>query len=297
MTPRTLAAFCALIAVAGWAFLPTLEWMYGKWVTDPQYSHGFLVPLFSLFLLWQKRATLGEWFTTPRPIVGGTLLLLVVGMRFLAGGLLFHQLDALALLLTLSAMAVMIGGFRLGRIAAPAIVFLIFMIPLPYELERNVGGPLKIAATQASTFLLQTLGYPAIAEGNLILIDEVRLGVVDACSGLKMLVTFSAFAVGAVLLLERTRFEKLLILLGIVPIAMIANILRVTATGVSHTMFQEKETLDFLHDLYGWLMMPGGLALLGLQLWALSRLVVPPATSSELGYASTRPTVGPAMGY
>ena len=98
------------------------------------------------------------------------------------------------------------------------------MIPLPYELERNVGQPLKTAATVCSTFLLQTLGQPAIRDGNLILIDEVRLGVVDACSGLKMMVTFAAFSVGAVLLMQRTRFEKLMVLLGIVPIAIATNV-------------------------------------------------------------------------
>ena len=152
------------------------------------------------------------------------------------------------------------------------------MVPLPYELERNVGGPLKIVATQASTYLLQTIGLPAIAEGNLILIDEVRLGVVDACSGLKMLLTFAAFAVGAVLTLDRTRFEKLLILLGIVPIAVMTNVLRITATGIAYTLTANKDTLHFLHDLHGWLMMPAGLGLLALQLWILSRLVIRPTT-------------------
>ena len=135
------------------------------------------------------------------------------------------------------------------------------MVPLPYELERNVGQPLKAAATVCSTFLLQTLGQPAIRDGNLILIDEVRLGVVDACSGLKMMVTFAAFSAGAVLLMQRTRFEKLMVLLGIVPIAIVTNVMRITATGLGYLWFTDKETLEFLHDLHGWMMMPVGLVL------------------------------------
>jgi len=293
---RHLATSIALLALCGWAFYPTVEWMLRKWQADPQYSHGFLVPIFSGFLLWRQRGSLPSWFSTPQPILAIVLLGVIVGLRFLAGGLLFHQLDAGAMLGTLAALALMLGGSRLLRRTAPAIAFLIFMVPLPYELERNVGGPLKIAATHASTFLLQTLGLPAIAEGNLILIDDIRLGVVDACSGLKMLMTFAAFAVAAVLLLDRTRFEKLMILLGIVPIAVITNVLRVTATGIGHTLVHEKAAVDFLHDLCGWLMMPTGLALLGLQLWILSRLVIPdqpnaqqfayPATLAKLGQAS-----------
>jgi exosortase/archaeosortase family protein len=91
-----------------------------------------------------------------------------------------------------------------------------------------------------------------------------------------MLVTFSAFAAGAVLLLERTLFEKAMVILGIVPIAVFTNVLRVTATGVTYTMVTDPEARHFLHDLYGWLMMPTGLGLLALQLWCLSRLVIRP---------------------
>ena len=287
-SPRIPWALLAVAAAAiGWSFWPTLaEFMYEKWVGDPQYSHGFLVPLFSGFLLWRAHKAGKLTAGTPLPVLGGLVLALVVGLRFVAGGIMFHQLDAVALLVSLAGLALAAGGVRLARATAPAILFLAFMVPLPYEVERNVGGPLKEIATASSTYLLQTLGLPAIAEGHVILIDEVRLGVVDACSGLKMLMTFSAFAVGAILLLDRTRFEKLMILLGIVPIAVVTNVLRITATGVAHTFTHDRATIDFLHDLHGWAMMPLGLALLGLQLWCLGRLVVRPVEgSTAVGFA------------
>jgi len=82
-----------------------------------------------------------------------------------------------------------------------------------------------------------------------------------------------------VLLLERSRFEKLMVLLGIVPIAIISNVLRITATGLSYAFISDKNTVDFLHDLHGWLMMPVGLALLALEIWVLKQLVVEPETS------------------
>ena len=293
-----IAAAAALI----WAFWPTFDFMVEKWISDPQYSHGFLVPIFSAYLLIRKLApeklkgTPGlilplfiaayslfqksepnespSNLSRPWPIVGGVLLTSMIAVRGVAGGLLFHQLDSIALLASIAALVLAFGGTRLLKMSAPAILFLIFMLPLPYELEKNVGGPLKIAATWASTFLLQTFGYPAVAEGNIILIDDVQLGVVDACSGLKMLMTFSAFAFGAVLILDRTPFEKFLIVLGIVPIAVLANVLRIAATGVVYTLTPDKVARDFSHEVFGWLMMPLGLALLAFQLWCLSRLVI-----------------------
>lgn len=269
----------SLAALVTWAFWPTLAFLHDKWSGDPQYSHGYLVPLFSAYLLNQNRERLRSAVPHALPWIGGGVLLLALAMRLAAGGLLFHQLDALALLVAIAGLVLAVGGWSILKLTGPAIVFLLFAIPLPYELERNVGGPLKTAATVSSTYLLQTCGLPAIAEGNLILIDEVRLGVVDACSGLKMLMTFAAFSVGAVLLNSRTWFERGMVLLGIVPVAMLANILRIVATGITHTIVHDKPTNDWLHDVYGWCMMPLGLGLLALELWILKRLVVAPVRS------------------
>ena len=272
-----LAALGALLV---WAYLPMLSVFADKWLNDPQYSHGLLVPFFSAYLIrraWRD----GPAALRPMPILGCALLVVVLGMRVVSGSLLFHQLDAVSLLLALAAVSLAAGGGALLRRTGPGIAFLIFMIPLPYELERNVGQPLKAAATTSSTFMLQTLGQPAIRDGNLILIDEVRLGVVDACSGLKMLMTFAAFSIGAVLLMKRSRFEKFMIVLGIVPIAIAANVMRITATGLGYVWFSDPKVLEFLHDLNGWLMMPVGLALLGLEVWILRRLVLAPEPARQ----------------
>lgn len=261
-----------------WAYLPMLRVFADKWLHDPQYSHGILVPFFSAYLL--RRAYLaGPISLLPRPLLACGLLVVALAMRIVAGMLLFHQLDAASLLLVFAAASLAIGGWPLLKRTGPAIGFLVFMVPLPYELERNVGQPLKAAATEGSTYLLQTLGQPAVRDGNLILIDEVRLGVVDACSGLKMLVTFAAFSVGAVLLMDRTRFEKLMVLLGIAPIAIASNVLRIAATGLGYAVFASKNMADVMHDVNGWLMMPVGLALLALEVWVLKRLVVAEANA------------------
>ena len=271
---RALALqLAALAAVLGWAYWPTLMVFGDKWVNDPQYSHGLLVPLFSGFLVYRawKSQSLE---LRPMPVLGCTLLAAILAIRAAAGSLLFYQLDAASLLLAVAGAVIAFGGLPLLKRTWPAIAFLVFMIPLPYELERNVGAPMKTAATISSTFLLQTLGLPALRDGNLILIDEVRLGVVDACSGLKMMMTFAAFSVGAVILMQRSRFEKLMILLGIAPIAVASNVLRITVTGVTYATLTDEATRERLHDFYGYAMMLVGLALLALELWALKKLVV-----------------------
>ncbi len=270
------AALWQLVALAGllgWAYLPMLRVFADKWINDPQYSHGLLVPLFSAFLVWRGR-TGGAAELRPLPILGCALLIPALGLRAASGALLFYQFDALSLLLALVAIVLATGGVPLLKRTGAAIAFLAFMVPLPYELERNIGTPLKDAATFSSTFLLQTLGLPAIRDGNLILIDDVRLGVVDACNGLKMMATFAAFSVGAVLLIRRSRFEKLMVLLGIVPIAILTNVLRITMTGLSFSVIVDPGTREFLHNLYGYMMILVGLALLAVELWVLQRLVV-----------------------
>ncbi len=274
-----------------WAYLPMLRVFFDKWCDDPQYQHGFLVPFFSGFLLW-KAWQAGPLAAAPRPVVGFALLGVALAIRLAAAAILFQQLDALSFLICLAAASLVVGGLPLLKRTGPAILFLIFMIPLPYELERNVGQPLKTAATISSTFLLQTCGQPAIRDGNLILIDDVRLGVVDACSGLKMMMTFAAFSIGAAILMRRTRFEKFLVVLGIIPIAVLANVLRITATGLSHVYVPDKATVERLHDLYGLFMIVVGLALLGVELWALKRLVVDEAGTGNGERAPGRPAFG-----
>jgi exosortase len=126
--------------------------------------------------------------------------------------------------------------------------------------------------TEASTYLLQTCGYPAVAEGNIIYMDEVKLGVIDACSGLGMLMTFFALSTAVALVIERRRSDKLAIIASAIPIALIANIARITASGMVYWTWGE-DAGSFLHDWAGWLMMPLALALLWLELRFLDRLL------------------------
>ena len=271
-----------LVALLGWAYLPTLRELVDKWLNDPQYSHGILVPLFSLYLLRRNWDKLPQ-NPRPWPLAGYAMLSVALACRVLAAALYFTPLDGLSLVLCLTGMVLIAGGGATLRWTWQPLVFLLFMIPLPYQVERMMGAELQHIATVSSTFLLQCLGQPAIAEGNTILIRDVRLGVVEACSGLRMLVTFAAFAVGAVMLLDRSWVVKVLVLASAVPIALVTNILRITATGLAHIALhdspQRGSVLEFIHDFNGWMMMPVGLAMLLLELWLFRHLLIEPKKS------------------
>jgi exosortase len=249
-----------LIGLFGWAYLPTLGELFDKWMNDPQYSHGILVPLFSVYLLFRQSNKFPQ-NPTPWPVLGFTVLAIALLLRGLAALLIFLTLDIL-------------------RWSWQALVFSLFMIPLPYQVERMMGAELQQIATLSSTFLLQSFGQPALSEGNLILIEDVRLGVVEACSGLRMLMTFLAFAFGAVMLMDRGWVVKVLVLASAIPIALLTNILRITATGLVHIWMQtdpnKDSVLGFIHDFNGWMMMPVGLIFLMLELWLFKYLLIEP---------------------
>jgi exosortase len=265
-----------------WVYWPTLAELAGRWGSESQYSHGYLVPLFALYLLWARRGLISER-RSPEPAWWGLVLLLgALGLRFAGVYLYFEWLAAVSLLPCLAGLALLSGGRPALRWCWPAVAFLVFMIPLPHRLEVALAHPLQRLATVVSTYALELLGFVAYAEGNVIRLGEVRLGVVEACSGLSMLLNFFALATAVVLLRPRPPLERGVIVLSAVPIALFANVLRILATAVLHkTAGGELADLVF-HDLAGWLMMPLALGLLWAELRLLSWVLVP-APAHDLG--------------
>lgn len=279
-TPRTAPALqrwlpvALLVAAIGWAYWPALQAMADKWSTNPQYSHGYLVPLFAAFLLWYRRdlmprgnVRLSWWGLLP---LAGACAISVVGAYFF-----FVWLDEIALLIALFGVALLFGGLEGFRWAWPAIAFLVFMLPLPYRLEVDFAQPLQRIATVASTYVLQTIGLPATAHGNVINLDKVKIGVVEACSGLSMLMTFCAFSTAVAIMVRRPWGDRAVVLLSAVPIAVAVNIARIVTTGILHETAGKAWAEDFFHKKAGWLMMPLALVMLWAELWLLAHLFTP----------------------
>jgi exosortase len=251
-----------------------------RWRHDSNYSHGFLVPLFALFLLWSRRARLAAGGPL-RPSWWGLAVLLPALALYAAGALLYLDwLNGLSLLPCLAGLAVVLSGWAALRWAWPAIAFLGFMVPLPYRLEAFLTQPLQRLGTLASTYALQTLGFAAFSEGNVIRLGHAHIGVVEACSGLSMLVVFLTLSVAVALVVHRPRWERLLVVASGVPIALVANITRITVTGALHKVAGSELADLVFHDLAGWLMMPLALGLMWLELHLLS-WVVPAQTVDD----------------
>jgi exosortase len=265
--------------------------MAAKWSEDPQYSQGYLVPAFSVALLWLRRQQLAKAPLDPN--WWGVVPLLAGVTARLAGTLFYIEwLEAVSLLPVLAGAALLLGGMPALRWSGLAIGFLVFMIPLPYRVETSLAQPLRTVATRVSAYALQTLGRPAFSEGNTIIVNQARIGVVEACSGLGMLVLFFAVATGVAILIRRPVADKILIVASAAPVAVVANVVRITVTSLLHETVGGRWADLVYHDLAGWLMMPLALGMLWVELLLLSRVLVeaPPKRPVAVLFAGTAPT-------
>ncbi len=278
----TVAVLASILIGVTWSYWSTLERMAERWASDPQYSHGFVVPVLAGAVLWSRRQRLTGATWAPS-WWGLTLLLPAVGLRLFGASIDFEPLDAVTLVPLLAGLTLLVGGWSFFRWACPAILFLAFMVPLPFRLETALGQPLRRIATACATYVLQTLGYPAVAEGNVIVIEQLRLGVIEACSGLGMLATFFALATALALMIRRPLVDRLVLVASAAPIAVAANVARITATAVVHDAFGSDVANAVFHDLAGWLMMPLALLLMWLELTFLAHVLVPMAEPKPLG--------------
>lgn len=211
------------------------------------------------------------------------MLILAAGaMRFISARFYFELIDPISLLPLLAGLTLVFGGWPALAWSWPAIFFLGFMVPLPGFISDSLSHELQRIGTIGSVYILQTVGMPAVAQGNVIWLTEGKIGVVEACSGLRMLNVFIAMCCGAAILLDRPFWERCLIVLSALPIGVAANILRISVTGVLFETAGPEWAERVFHDMAGLLMMPLAILMLGIELYLLSILLLPPAESSVL---------------
>ena len=284
-----LGGLVMLLVLAYWDMfaLTSAAWNEGL------YSHGWLVPVFALALLWMRWQPFGPVPAGER-WMGLALLAAGLSVRLFAAEYGVHPIDQLSFLPAIFGVFLLVGGMHVLRWAWPALFFLVFMFQLPTKIERPVLGGLQKFASMCSTFVLQTMGIAAFRQGNLISVPGAELNIADACSGLRMATIFGAMAVAMVFLVERPWWDKFVILLSAIPIALLVNIIRITVTGLLYMMvgadnhFAQK----LGHDWAGYFMMPLALGFLWLELQILERLTVP-VDSVQLRPLSGPRTVSP----
>ena len=286
--PRSLwllapLALCSL--ALAWTYWPTLAELAYTWNTNQQYGHGWLVPLFAAYLLYHRRDKL-NLDAMQANFLGLVLLAAGLGMRLTSTYLFFHSFEQLSLIPAVAGLTLLFGGWAAMRWAWPSLLFLVFMIPLPFSIATALAGPLQSLATVSATFIMQTMGLPAISEGNIILLNEHQIGIVEACSGLRMLVVFFALSTGVVLISNRHWIDRTIIFLSAVPIALLSNLVRITATGILYSMGMGEMANHFFHDIAGWVMMPLALSMLWVEIKLLDALFIDQPKDTTRGATS-----------
>jgi len=247
------------------------------WYTIPDYSHGFLVPLFSGYLIWDKRKALSaipvqqSWRGLFLIVFGIILLILgVYGVElfttrmsflFLMGGLIWT----------------FFGGKMLRELRFPLLV-LILAIPIPAIIFNHITFPLQLLASRIASDILPMLGVPVLQEGNVIQLPVMKLEVAEACSGIRSLMSLFALAVFYGYFLERTTTRRTILALASIPIAVAANVVRIVGTGLCVQYWDPDKAVGFFHEFSGWVMFV--ISLCCLYLVHRTMQLISPATAS-----------------
>jgi exosortase len=261
----------SLILLLGWLYSSILVRLVQQWWHDPNFSHGFFVPLFSLFVLWQNRARL---VALPQKPSWSGLLLIALALSILVVGVLGAELflSRVSLLLLIAGLVVFFLGWRYLRAVLFPWAFLVLMIPIPAILFNQLTFPLQFLASKVASGVLPVLGVPVLREGNIITLPAMALEVAEACSGIRSLLSLATLAIIYGYLLESRTWVRVVLALSSVPIAVAANSLRIVGTGLLVQYWDPDRAEGFFHLFSGWLIFVASLAML-LLLHQLVRVI------------------------
>lgn len=253
-----------LAVLLGLLYLPVIPPMVVQWWRDPNYSHGFLIPLVSLFLVWRRREALRD---LPKVPSDWGLPVMVVGISTLTVGILGAELFTTrsSMIAVISGIVIYLGGWRMFRALLFPIAYLIFMVPLPFLVFNAVAFPLQLLAAKVAQASLQVLGIPVLREGNVIHLPGVSLEVVDACSGIRSLMSLAALGTLFAYFTQRPLWKRAVLVLSTVPIAVATNALRVSGTGLLAYRFGGKAAEGFFHEFSGLVIFGSAFLLLFLE--------------------------------
>lgn len=253
-----------------------------EWLTDASWSHGFLIPLFSLYFINQHKTEVLNIQTRPN-YLGLFFLLCSILVYFFnivspAGYAYFRSISMIA---ALGSVVLFLGGWRLIKYTWLPIVFLVFAMPLPRRYYVGLTMPMRHWAASVACALLNLVGgLEATVSG--VVIDvvykgqtlEPALNVAEACSGMRLLTAFLALGVAMAYLHYRPIWQRIILLASTIPIAIFCNIVRVTVTGFIYVLIHPKYTQDIYHDILGMAMLPLAFGLYGFLAWFMSSLFI-----------------------
>jgi len=244
--------FAALGALSLWIYWRTVAHLALQWWRDPNFSHGFLVPLFSAYVIWRTRDKIAK--VVPQPAWSG-LTFLVCGILLLLVGELGAELflARTSLLLVLAGVVVLYFGWAFFRSVLFPWSFLLLMIPIPAILFNKITFPLQLLASWLAAVVLPVFGVPVLREGNIINLSSIALEVAEACSGIRSLMSLLTLAVMYGYLMDKRLWVRWVLAISAVPIAVAANSIRVIGTGLLVQYWDPEKAEGYFHESWGWL--------------------------------------------
>lgn len=231
-------------------YLPGLYDLVVDWASDGNYSHGFLIPLISGYLIWLKRKELAALEISSN---SAGLFIIIAGiiLFILGNGASEYFTLRLSLVITIFGLVLYLYGNPVIRRTWFEILFLVFMIPIPYVVYFSAAFPMQLLASKISVAVLNLIGMPVIRQGNIIHLPSQSLEVAEACSGMRSLI--SLLALGAIYAyLTQKRFSaKIILFLSTIPIAVIGNTFRVFITALLVYAVDANITDEPLHSIMG----------------------------------------------
>ncbi len=270
-----LAALLPL-GVLAWSYARTMVSLFHEWQRNDDYSVGQLVPLIAIFLLWRERNTLRRCLLKPCWFWGTALIVLAQAARILSLLFMYQSAERYSLVLTAVGLVLMVAGWQVFRSIVWILLLLFLMVPLPGRVHNLISGPLQSIATTGSVFLLEAFGATISQEGNVVMLnDTIPMAVAEACSGLRMLTAFVIVAAFVAYMVKRPRWQKAVLLLSSIPVAVMCNIVRLCVTAALFMLVSAEVGQKFFHDFAGLAMMPAAALLLFAELWLMDKLIVP----------------------
>ncbi len=284
------ARIVILAGVLAWMNFWQLRIMVRTWMDNGNWSHGFLIPLFSLYFLYSRR---DELFLAGRRVCMWGLGLMILGILMILAGLYVYQtvwkgfwICHVGIIPTVMGLVLYLAGPRVLRVVWLPVVFLIFAMPLPDTTYGRIALPLQNLAAAASAAVLKLCGVDIIVKASELTLVSVSgiqrdLTVAEACSGVRMLVAFMALGVAMAYLDDKPIWQRVTLVLMGVPIAIACNVMRVIITSTAYVMDKPDFGKDFMHSFTGMLMLiPALLMLWGLG-WVLQGLFVADGQDEE----------------
>ena len=260
------ALFCLVVSL----YAAVFKALVGQWWTDPDYGHGFLVPLFSGYVMWRLRE---QWLKSESKPTNFGLLVMVGAIVLLLGASLAAELftSRFSLLVLLAGMILFLAGWKVLRATSFPLAFLLSMIPIPVIIYNQITFPLQSIASRFATFWLELVQVPVLREGNVLILPNYSLEVVEACSGIRSLMTLITLAIVYGYLAEPRRWARYSLAILMIPIAIVSNAIRIMGTGVLTYRFGPAAAEGFFHEFSGWVIFLAALILMFAGHWFLKR--------------------------